>query len=294
MPVNTSKDTVFLEHPQGSQVAILLYGATVVSWKTANDVGGLEEKLFVSSKSPLDGSKPVRGGIPIVFPCFGPPTHPDHSRLPQHGFARREIWKLDKIIMDNEAGVSVKLVLDPTVNKEIASFFPNPFLLSYVVTLTAHQLSTDLHVMNTSLSEPLEFQGLLHNYILAPADELRVTPLQGLTYYDKTESTDEARATPKTETRIEVDVKNFTDSVYENAPQRYRISWLNGGLEVRAKEFKDVVVWNPQEEGRKLVDMESEGWKKYVCLEPGYVRGFVKLEPLKTWVGQQVLSLPQQ
>jgi len=90
-------------------VAILLYGATVISWKASNDVGGLEEKLFVSSKSSLDGSKPVRGGIPIVFPCFGPPTHPDHSRLPQHGFARREIWKLDKIIMDNEAGVSVKL-----------------------------------------------------------------------------------------------------------------------------------------------------------------------------------------
>ena len=114
--------------------------------------------------------------------------------------------------------------------------------------------------MNTSPSEPLEFQGLLHNYILAPADELRVTPLQGLSYYDKTESTDEARATPKTETRLEVDVKNSTDSVYENAPQRYRISWLNGGLEVRAKEFKDVVVWNPQEGGRNIADMENEGW----------------------------------
>jgi glucose-6-phosphate 1-epimerase len=151
-------------------------------------------------------------------------------------------------------------VLDPTVNNKIASLFPNPFLLTYVVTLAAHQLSTDLHVVNTSPSESLEFQALLHNYILAPADELFVTPLQGLSYYDKTEGTDEARATPKTETRTEVDVKFFTDSVYENAPQRYRISWSDGSLEIRAKEFKDVVLWNPQEEGRKLADMENEGW----------------------------------
>ena len=151
-------------------------------------------------------------------------------------------------------------MLDPTVNNKIASLFPNPFLLTYVVTLAAHQLSTDLHVANTSPSEPLEFQALLHNYILAPADELYVTPLEGLSYYDKTEGTDETRATPKTETRTEVDVKNFTDSVYENAPQRYRISWLNGGLEIKAKGFKDVVLWNPQEEGRKIADMENEGW----------------------------------
>jgi glucose-6-phosphate 1-epimerase len=28
-------------------------------------------------------------------------------------------------------------------------------------------------------------------------------------------------------------------------------------------------------------------------VEPGYVRGFVKLEPGKTWIGQQVLSVIQ-
>jgi len=90
-------------------VTILLYGATVISWKVANDAGDLQERLFVSSKSLLDGSKPVRGGIPIVFPCFGPPILPEHSRLSQHGFARSEEWKVDKIIMDNDAGVSVRL-----------------------------------------------------------------------------------------------------------------------------------------------------------------------------------------
>ena len=65
--------------------------------------------MFVSSKAVLDGSKAVRGGIPVVFPCFGPPEHPDHSRLPQHGFARNEFWAFDSVVMDNDAGVSVRL-----------------------------------------------------------------------------------------------------------------------------------------------------------------------------------------
>ena len=42
----------------------------------------------------FDGKKPIRGGIPFVFPNHG------HSMqgtlLPKHGFARICQWKLDK------------------------------------------------------------------------------------------------------------------------------------------------------------------------------------------------------
>jgi glucose-6-phosphate 1-epimerase len=93
-------------------VEVLLYGATIVSWKSSSqkckDGSVPSERLFVSSKAFLDGSKPVRGGIPVVFPIFGPPTKPEHSKLSQHGFARSEVWELEKTVMDNEAGVSVQ------------------------------------------------------------------------------------------------------------------------------------------------------------------------------------------
>ena len=88
---------------------ILYYGATVVSWKSPSPASvDIKERLFVSSKAAVDGSKPVRGGIPVVFPAFGPPSHPQHAKLPQHGFARSEIWKFGGVVMDNEAGVSVR------------------------------------------------------------------------------------------------------------------------------------------------------------------------------------------
>ncbi|TRM66329.1 galactose mutarotase-like domain-containing protein [Schizophyllum amplum] len=282
MPVEQTNDKVILTHPKGASAEILLYGATVISYKIAGD-----ERLFVSSKAALDGSKAVRGGIPVVFPCFGPPSHPDHMHLPQHGFARTSTWKFDSIVMDNNAGVSVKLYLVPT--PEIEKVFDKPFALAYVVTLAEHQLSTDLHVTNTS-TQAWEFQALFHNYIRAPADEVTVSPLSALSYYDKTESSDEAKKTPKVEQRYEVDVKKTTDSVYEAAPGKYKILWPGGGLDVRTTNFKDVVVWNPQESGKSMSDMEEGGWKNYVCVEPGHVRGYVRLDAGNTWVGQQVLE----
>jgi glucose-6-phosphate 1-epimerase len=43
----------------------------VISWKDASGA----EKLWVSEGAALDGSAPVRGGIPIVFPVRSP-TNP--------------------------------------------------------------------------------------------------------------------------------------------------------------------------------------------------------------------------
>lgn len=58
---------VTAELPTGESVTVLLHGATVVSWKDARG----DEKLWLSEAARLDGSAPVRGGIPIVFPVRG-------------------------------------------------------------------------------------------------------------------------------------------------------------------------------------------------------------------------------
>ncbi|KAI0068182.1 galactose mutarotase-like protein [Artomyces pyxidatus] len=291
MPIEKSHDRVILHHPKGASTEILFFGATIISWKAVDRKGSTaSERLFVSSKAVLDGSKAVRGGIPVVFPCFGAPEHPEHAKLSQHGFARNEIWSFDKVVMDNEAGVSVKLTLNP--GPSITALYSKSFQLAYVVTLAEHQLSTDLHVLNPSNDESLEFQALLHTYIRAPANDVSIAPLLGKSYIDKTEKTLDGKPALKQETRSGVDVRTFTDSVYEDAPQKVEVTWPEGGLETRLAGFINVVVWNPQAEaGSKMGDMEEGGWERFVCVEPGYVRGFKKLEPGESWTGQQVLSL---
>ncbi len=201
--------------------------------------------------------------------------------------------------------------LEPT--NAIKAVYERPFRLTYIVTLFEYDLKTELHVENSSASslfppDVLEFQALFHNYIRAPAIGVLVGPLKFRTFYDKTEATEEGKATPKVETRSGVDVKKFTDSVYEDAGGKYEITWPGGGLDIEAKNLKDVVIWNPQADaGAKIGDMEVGGWfvlcsvfgtvtnfatrEKFVCVEPGTVKGFVKLEPGKTWIGEQTLSV---
>ena len=62
--ISHSNQRVAAVLPTGESVEILLYGATVISWK---DKSG-NEKLWLSEAAKLDGSKAVRGGIPLVFP----------------------------------------------------------------------------------------------------------------------------------------------------------------------------------------------------------------------------------
>ena len=50
-----------------SSIRIHRYGATVLSYNAQG-----REQLFVSKDAILDGTKPIRGGIPLVFPIFGP------------------------------------------------------------------------------------------------------------------------------------------------------------------------------------------------------------------------------
>lgn len=286
MPYERTDSTIVLKHPNGSSAEILFYGATVVSWKSASPSGGdLKERLFVSSKSPRDGSKPIRGGIPVVFPIFGPPTKPEHARMPQHGFARSTVWKWEELVMDNESGVSVRLILEPTA--EIEAVFPHKFVIAYVVTLAGHQLSTDFHLRNQE-DKPLAFQVLLHTYYaVEAAKNVRITPLKGLTYINKVKN-----AAEEIEERDAVDVLQFTDSVYKSASKEYEIDTGVDKLSLKSRELNDVVVWNPgPEAGSKIADMEDGGWERYVCVEPGAASYFIEVEGGKRWIGGQTISI---
>jgi hypothetical protein len=61
---------VQLLHPSNlSSAEVCLYGATVTSFATQLPGASTRtENLFVSKKAVLDGSKAIRGGVPLVFP----------------------------------------------------------------------------------------------------------------------------------------------------------------------------------------------------------------------------------
>ncbi|KAJ9106895.1 hypothetical protein QFC20_003903 [Naganishia adeliensis] len=267
-------------------------------------------------------------------PIFGPPPKDAdeslqyHAKLSQHGFARNHNWTLERIVMDRPEGVSVRFALDPT--PEITAIFPHPFHLTYVVTLTKHELSTDIHVVNPgptksltgaisaaadavasvlpasvsgteskipgsveeAATHELKFQALFHTYLrVSDAKSVKIKGLKsGLTYLDKvggpwTERTWEGGdlVIDKQVDRVYYDLGKNEDVVLEDGADKLTVHRVN---------LTDVTTWNPTAEGGAgIADMEPNGWDRYVCIEPGYVKNWKTLAPGEEWIGQQVLKI---
>jgi galactose mutarotase-like enzyme len=168
--VDVSDDTVTATLPTHDTVTINLFGATVTSWTCGGDS---TEQLFLSTAAHLDATKAIRGGIPIVFPVFGPPPAAHATgKLPQHGFARSTLWEfLGKNTSESSRGKrggdeEVKLdfgLSSGMLAEEMREKWPCEFGLVYSVTLGKGTLETWLHVQNKG-GEMFEFQALFHNY----------------------------------------------------------------------------------------------------------------------------------
>jgi glucose-6-phosphate 1-epimerase len=166
--VDVTDNVLTARLPSGDSVTVYLYGATVTSWKTANG----QEKLFLSDAAVLDGSKPIRGGVPLVFPVFGPPPKSHATgQLPQHGFARNNYWeflgKSSTESLGRKSDDSVKLdfglgssMLDEATRKK----WPYEFGLVYSVTLGRERLECQLHVQNKG-DDAFDFHCLFHTYL---------------------------------------------------------------------------------------------------------------------------------
>ncbi len=153
--------------------------------------------------------------------------------------------------------LSLALDIVPSIEAVWDKFFH----LDYVITLKEFSLTTTLHVTNTSTSIPFDFQSLFHTYHACSFKDVRIKPLKGIIWYDKTQLTD-GQSTKKVENReVDVGVLEWTDAVFEAIPSSYELVWPGGGVDVKTSGMRDMVIWNPREVvGRKIPEMEEGGW----------------------------------
>jgi glucose-6-phosphate 1-epimerase len=74
---------------QAADAEICVQGAHVTHWTPH----GQCPVLFLSRKSLFTPGKAIRGGVPIIFPWFGPRS--DGKPGPAHGFARTMDWVIE-------------------------------------------------------------------------------------------------------------------------------------------------------------------------------------------------------
>ncbi|KKK19288.1 hypothetical protein P175DRAFT_0497242 [Aspergillus ochraceoroseus IBT 24754] len=292
--ISLRNNTVEATLPTGESVTVHLYGATVTSWKLANGA----EQLFLSQSAALDGSKPIRGGIPVVFPVFGPPpANHSSSSLPQHGFARNSLWeflgKSSTESLDKEVD-AVKLdfgLSSSMLSEEFRSKWGYEFGLVYSVSLSRKGLATSLQVQNKG-DKNFEFQVLLHTYLaIQDISQITIQNLQGKEYIDKTQN-----ASVHTESESSLAISKETDRVYKSLDPAVPIivsSSVDGQplFSITRESLSDVVVWNPWiEKAKGMGDFSpDEAYTNMICVEAGSVASWQTLEAGESWEGGQVI-----
>ncbi len=210
-----------------------LQGAQLTGWQPANQ----RAVLFTSPSSAFAPGRAIRGGIPVIFPWFGP--NRQTPAAPQHGFARTAPWHLDSVEVAGEDALTLTFGL---ADADAASaFWPEPFRATYKVTF-AQGLSLQLAVQNRS-TRPIFFEEAPHTYFaISDISHVAVSGLEGTTYIDKT---DAAKRKPQTDPPISVTAE--TDRIYLDTPPRCAIE--DHGWHRRIVIEKDgaasTVLWNP-------------------------------------------------
>ena len=133
---------------------------------THNDVRGFQEQLFVSKKSVFDGRKPIRGGIPFIFPQFGQWNY-GMNGPPYHGFARISKWALEKGPERMPSG-DIEAIFSLSDSDFTYSMWQHHFKISYRIILREKELHLNIGVYNPSKDGSFDFNVMLHSYFKCP------------------------------------------------------------------------------------------------------------------------------
>eukprot|EP00127_Corallochytrium_limacisporum_P004053 Clim_evm102s156 gene=Clim_evmTU102s156 len=273
---------------QGKQsFTVNLFGGCLTSWK----VNG-QELIMTSKDSKFDHKKAIRGGIPIVFPQFGPW---DNGR-PQHGFARTSHWVSEATNSHSSYRFTLK------DNAATRGMWPHSFLLNLIISLDDATFALDMKmdVTNTG-DEEFQMQALFHNYFQLPSvEDLIVQGFAGDSFFDKT---DEFKEKIRVNDRGNgFGVAGPTDAVHKSTASKLHVVKYGGGngsvVGVRIDKLDglpDTVVWNPWIKGAKdMGDFGDEEYKTMVCVEPGLVVGKKVVKPGETTTFHQKLAALHQ
>lgn len=238
-----------------AEASIYFQGAHVTEWVPKSH----KPVLFVSRKSLFVPGKPIRGGVPVIWPWFGP--RGGGLPGPAHGFARTSDWTLESV-QQNNGTITLHFVFVP--NEAARSFGFPAFRLDYRVSIGS-TLELALETHNRS-GEPLTYEEALHSYFaIGDIESISISGLEGTTYVDKTDNLRRKQQDDQT-----IRIAKETDQVHLNTGAACVIhdhAW-DRRIIVEKSGSASTVVWNPWiEKTKTLSDMALDDWRKMVCME---------------------------
>lgn len=232
-----------------SEAEVYPHGAHVTAFRKKGEA----PLLFMSAASEFHPEKPIRGGVPVIYPWFG-----GREGLPAHGTARITNWDLTESLLLPDGSVRLAFRLPGA----------EPCEVEFLVTIGS-SLVMEFVVANHGETQA-SFENCLHTYFqVGDVREIEVAGLQGASYLDTVAGTEHV------ETADAIRFTAETDRVYQDsaAAAEIRDPGLRRAIFVRKSGSLSTVVWNPWiEKSRRMPDFGDDEWPQMVCVESGNVK----------------------
>ncbi len=266
---------VNLTSDDGARVTLHHDGAHVSSWIPS---GAADDRLFVSARSTFGRGASIRGGVPIIFPQFA-----SEGPLLKHGFARTSRWSLRHVEQRHDGACAEMELRD---DDRTSALWPHAFRAVLVVCVGGATLDIRLTIHNTD-STSFVFTAALHSYFrVRDAYRTDITGLAGTRYRDALQHRAEYN-----ETNTALGVYGEIDRVYFDVSGPLNLREPERGLRIEQQGFRDVVVWNPGENGlRGTTDFVAGEERQMLCVESAAVHVPITLAPGEQWIGRQIVT----
>jgi glucose-6-phosphate 1-epimerase len=231
-----------------------LHGAHVTQFQPR----GQQPVLFLSQKSLYQHDKPIRGGVPICFPWFGPRV--SDATSPMHGFARLSEWEVTATRTLEDGRVEIEMTLRD--NDATQKLWPHKFTARYTASF-GEDLQLSLAVRNDG-TEPFDFEEALHTYVqIGDIGKMRLSGLTGVEYLDKVAG-GRPRQGPEP-----IQIVSETDRVYLDTDSTCVLSdpVLKRDVRIEKQGSRTTVVWNPFDKASTMADLAPDEAAHFLCVE---------------------------
>lgn len=264
---------VALHTADGASVVVSRLGGQVLSWQPTRG----DERLFVSERACFDGSRSIRGGVPVCFPQFS-----GLGKLPQHGLLRTRAWAVRERRAERRYAL---LTLGISEDNDSLRLWPQRFDVELTVVIDRGRLDIEMHIDNTGYN-PFAFTAALHSYLrVTEVEHARLSGLSGCEFRDATDANQ-----IKTDRAETLQFEGPVNRVYHDVKQPLVLFDAPRALLIAAEGFPDVVVWNPWTDGcAALPDMAPLDFRRMLCVEAAAARHKIALDAGASWCGRQTL-----
>jgi D-hexose-6-phosphate mutarotase len=257
-----------------SRTVVAPQGAHVLSFVPT----GRQDMLWQSPKAVMAKGQPIRAGIPLCLPWFGPSP----KGYPMHGFARLLPWAIEDV--ETLADGATRLLMSLSDAASSREMWPHAFTFALEI-VAGRNLKLTLSASNAG-PDDARFEFAFHTYFnVGEVAKAVVTGLEDCVYEDREDKQARKRQSGP------LDIAGTTTKLYFDVPAVQRIASPAGTYRIES-DSRCCMVWNAGDNDRNVPDLGAGNHRGYLCVERvDATERAVDIAPGKTYTTTMTLSV---